>query len=122
MIILLRRAGKLEEVSTFLTAAEKNDKRCFSHPGFHYCTYVGTSFTHSSNLSHWCYCVHGSGLYARFTNDVGRAISELNLARKDEQWGPAALTHMVELYLNPDQEGVWEEKEGVSDCKIYYHS
>ena len=60
-------------------------------------------------------CVHFSGLYARFTNDVGRAISELNLARKDEQWGPAALTHMVELYLNPDQEGVWEEKEGVSN-------
>jgi len=54
-----------------------------------------------------------SGLYARFTNDVGRAISEFNLARKDETWGPVALTHMVELYLNPDQEGVWEEKEAV---------
>lgn len=24
-----------------------------------------------------------------------------------------ALTHMIELYLNPDQEGIWEEKEGV---------
>jgi len=89
VVNLVRRAGKLEEVASFLTAAEKNDRRCMSHPGFHFCT----------------------GLYARFTNDVGRAISEFNLARKDEAWGSAALTHMVELYLNPDQEGVWEEKE-----------
>jgi hypothetical protein len=42
---------------------------------------------------------------------TGQAISEFNLARKDDTWGPLALTHMVELYLNPDQEGAWEERE-----------
>jgi len=26
-------------------------------------------------------------------------------------WGHDALVHMIELYLNPDQEGAWEEKE-----------
>jgi hypothetical protein len=28
---------------------------------------------------------------------------EFNKARRDETWGPLALSHMVELYLNPDQ-------------------
>ena len=72
------------------------------------------TYIYSYKLLYLLCIYYPSGLYARFTNDVGRAISELNLARKDEQWGPVALTHMVELYLNPDQEGVWEEKEGVS--------
>jgi tetratricopeptide repeat protein 21B len=88
-ISLLRKAGKLKLAQQFLTAAEKRDRRCLSHPGYHYC----------------------QGLFARFTNDIGKAISEFNLARKDDHWGPGALTHMIELYLNPDQEGVWEEKE-----------
>lgn len=42
---------------------------------------------------------------------AGKAISEFNLSRKDEFWGAGALVHMVELYLNPDQEGAWEEKD-----------
>lgn len=110
LLFLLRRSGKLEEAPEFFTAASKVDKRCLSHAGFRFC----------------------QGLYARFTNDVGKvcdnnnstsppclycfcqAISEFNLARKDDVWGASALTHMIELYLNPDQDGAWEEKEGVS--------
>jgi tetratricopeptide repeat protein 21B len=42
---------------------------------------------------------------------TGKAIAEFNLARRDDFWGAAALTHMVELYVNPDQEGVWEERD-----------
>lgn len=33
------------------------------------------------------------------------------MSRKDEVWGASALVHMIELYLNPDQEGIWEERE-----------
>lgn len=88
-ISLLRRAGQLELAMPLLKNAETTDRRCLTHAGYHYC----------------------QGLYARFTNDIGKAISEFNLARKDEIWGAQALTHMVELYLNPDQEGAWEEKE-----------
>lgn len=88
-IALLRRAGQLELAQPLLASAESADRRCQSHAGFHYC----------------------QGQYARYTNDIGKAISEFNLARKDEVWGAAALTHMIELYLNPDQEGAWEEKE-----------
>eukprot|EP01038_Epipyxis_sp_PR26KG_P004303 gene4303-6099_t len=89
LLSLLRRAGKLDEAVEFIKAATVGDPRHLSHAGFHFC----------------------QGLYSQYTNDVGKAISEFNLARKDEFWGSAALTHMIELYLNPDQEGAWEEKE-----------
>lgn len=88
-VTLLRRAGQLSQALPLLAAAKASDRRCSTHPGFNYC----------------------QGLYSRFTNDIVRAISSFNLARKDDKWGAPALTHMVELYLNPDQEGAWEEKE-----------
>ena len=88
-ISLLRRLGRLEEVPAYLTAAASNDGRAATHAGYHYC----------------------QGLYARFTNDVGKAIAEFNMARRDETWGPDALVAMIELYLNPNQDGAWEERE-----------
>jgi len=89
MIMLLRRSGKLEEVPAFISAAQAADGRSGTHAGFRFC----------------------NGLYARFTNDIGKAIGEFNLARRDDTWGPDALMHMVELYLNPNQDGAWEERE-----------
>jgi tetratricopeptide repeat protein 21B len=88
-IHILRKAGKLSLVPSFFLACEKFDRRCINHAGYHYC----------------------QGLYSRFTNDIGKAITELHYCRRDDVWGASALTHMVELYLNPDQEGAWEEKE-----------
>lgn len=49
MIQLLRRAGKLNEVPTYLTNAEQNDRRYIEHAGYHYCM----------------------GSYCKYTNDVG---------------------------------------------------
>eukprot|EP00595_Chromulina_sp_UTEXLB2642_P003125 CAMPEP_0196764608 /NCGR_PEP_ID=MMETSP1095-20130614/6498_1 /TAXON_ID=96789 ORGANISM="Chromulina nebulosa, Strain UTEXLB2642" /NCGR_SAMPLE_ID=MMETSP1095 /ASSEMBLY_ACC=CAM_ASM_000446 /LENGTH=319 /DNA_ID=CAMNT_0042120631 /DNA_START=3380 /DNA_END=4336 /DNA_ORIENTATION=- len=89
MIILLRRCGRLHEANNYLTRAESIDRRVNEQAGYHYCV----------------------GLYSRHINDIGKAIAEFNLARKDERWGHDALIHMIELYLNPDQEGVWEERE-----------
>ncbi len=88
-IQVLRRIGKLTMTEDYLKRIEKFDRRCLGHAGYHYCV----------------------GLYARYTNDIGKAISEFNYARKDDTWGALALTHMIELYLNPDQDGIWEEKE-----------
>lgn len=88
MIGLLRRGGKLEIAPAYLKNAENNDRRATAHAGFHFC----------------------QGLYARFTNDIGKAIAEFNLARRDDKWGHDALVHMIELYLNPDQDGAWEER------------
>jgi tetratricopeptide repeat protein 21B len=33
------------------------------------------------------------------------------MARRDEVWGPDALVAMIELYLNPNQDGAWEERD-----------
>ena len=82
-----RRAGKLDQVTPFLKAAVAHDGRAEAQPGYHFCV----------------------GLYARYVNDVGKAIAELNLARRDEEWGESALVNMIELYLNPNQDHSWEE-------------
>lgn len=93
LIVYLRRLGKLDRVPPYIETAVKNDKRSATHAGLHYC----------------------KGLYAKYTNDVVSAIREFNLSRKDATWGADSLMHMIELYLNPDQEGVWEEDKGDGD-------
>jgi tetratricopeptide repeat protein 21B len=89
LITILRKMGYLVLANSYIEAAEKADRRAASHAGFRYCR----------------------GLYARAINDVGKAIHEFNFARKDIVWGENALVNMVELYLNPDQEGAWEERD-----------
>lgn len=49
-IYVLRKAGKLQDAQTYLSHAEKSDRRSVSHAGYHYC----------------------QGLFARFTNDIGK--------------------------------------------------
>lgn len=88
-ITLLRRAGQLPEAQRLLKEAEQHDRRHLAQPGYHFCL----------------------GLYARFTNDVGKAIAAFNLARRDSLFAAFSLAHMIELYLNPDQDGIWEEKD-----------
>jgi tetratricopeptide repeat protein 21B len=100
MIVLLRRGGKLEVAPAYLKAAEVNDRRATAHAGLHFC----------------------HGLYARYTNDIGKAIAEFNLARRDDKWGHDALVHMIELYLNPDQDGAWDERtDGPVDDNTSLH-
>jgi tetratricopeptide repeat protein 21B len=92
MISILRRVGKLDEVPAYFTRAETHNRRCSGHAGMHFCR----------------------GLYARYTNDIIKAVGEFNRCRTDALWGPDSLVHMIELYLNPDQDGVWEEREAGS--------
>jgi tetratricopeptide repeat protein 21B len=100
LISLLRKQGELSLVKGFIEAAEKANRRAGSHAGLRFC----------------------KGLYARYTNDVGKAIHEFNFARKDSVWGERALVHMVELYLNPDQEGAWEDcNEEKADENTFAH-
>ena len=47
----------------------------------------------------------------RATNDVGKAVKHFNLARRDGKWGAPSLMHMIELYLNPDNETMWDDQE-----------
>lgn len=93
---LLRRAGKLADAKALLTSLEA-DKRHLNAVGYHFC----------------------NGLYARYTNDIAKSVRAFNLCRRDPVWAPQALTHMIELYLNPDSQSIWDEsgsKEGVDDA------
>lgn len=89
LILLLRRAGRLEDVPRYFALAEAGSPKATMEPGYHYC----------------------KGLYNRYINNPREALKELNLARKDSRWGSSAILHMVEIYLNPDNDAVWEEKE-----------
>jgi len=90
LLQLLRRAGKVNEAKTFLEAAEKHSPQTRHRPGFQFC----------------------KGMYARYTNEVADAIRSLNQARKSAEWGEEAILNMVEVYLNPDNENIWEGMDG----------
>eukprot|EP00741_Cyanophora_paradoxa_P023819 tig00021623_g23008.t1 len=87
LLPLLRRAGRLPEALRLFKAAERASARAAADAGFHYCR----------------------GLYFRYMSNVHEALRELNLARKDGEWGERALTNMIELYINPDNETLFEE-------------
>ncbi len=91
--MILRHGGKLERVPRLLKFAER----------------VGPRVAHSAGL-HFC-----KGLYFRFQNNIRDAIEEFNFARKDGEWGSRALINMVEIYLNPDNENIWDAPEGVRE-------
>jgi tetratricopeptide repeat protein 21B len=84
-----RRSGTLDRVADFFKAAAAADGRAESNAGYRFC----------------------QGLYARFVNDIGKAIAEFNQARRDDEWAEEALMNMIELYLNPNQDGVWDERD-----------
>ena len=89
LIVLLRRAGKLEEVQPFLSLAEHSNPRAESHAGLHHC----------------------KGVFYRAQHDVQKAVKHFNLARRDGKWGAPSLMHMIELYINPDNETLWDDQE-----------
>jgi len=87
LLTLLRRAGRLQEAPKFLKAAERSSPKAPLEPGFRYC----------------------QGVLARFQNSPRSALRHLNMARKDGEWGEAALSNMIEIYLNPENETNWDD-------------
>ncbi|KAI8911381.1 hypothetical protein DFJ77DRAFT_469797 [Powellomyces hirtus] len=99
LIETMRRCGNLKDVPKFLTRAENSSFKVHLHPGFHYC----------------------KGLYFRYTNSPNEALKEFNFCRKDNEWGERALTHMIEIFLNPDNETLGGEAlESVTDESASY--
>ncbi|CAM9827949.1 unnamed protein product, partial [Sphacelaria rigidula] len=86
LIDLLRRAGQLDEVPVFLENAKVGDPRSCAHAGLRFCR----------------------GLYRRYINDTHEAIRHLNHARRDGEWGRQALEHLIEIYLSPNGDQLWE--------------
>lgn len=87
--MLLRRAGKLDEIPPYFRRLECQGDRLRHHPGYFYC----------------------QGLFYRYTNNVVLAIEKFNFARRDGEWGTRALTQLVELYISSDGEQLWESPE-----------
>ncbi|PRP77845.1 tetratricopeptide repeat protein 21B-like [Planoprotostelium fungivorum] len=90
LIHLMRRAGKLNDIPRFLKLATDYSKRSTMDTGLHYCR----------------------GLYYRYVNNAREALSSFYEARKDPRWGESVLTHMIEIYINPDNEIVSIDPEG----------
>ena len=88
-VMMLRRAGKLKDAPEFFSAAEKMGPRTKYSAGLHYCR----------------------GLYSWYSNNISEAIEEFNAARRDGEWGNQALVNMIQIYLNPDNENLWDEAE-----------
>ncbi|KAM4731833.1 tetratricopeptide repeat protein 21B [Anableps anableps] len=87
LIDLLRRAGKLEKIPSFLDKAEKHCSRIKLDPGFNYC----------------------KGLYLWYTGEPNDALRHFNKARKDNDWGQNAVYNMIEILLNPDNDTIGGE-------------
>mmetsp|Transcript_138949 Transcript_138949/g.443691 ORF Transcript_138949/g.443691 Transcript_138949/m.443691 type:complete len:1347 (-) Transcript_138949:215-4255(-) len=90
LIFLLRRAGRLKDAPRYLLAAEKACTRAADREaGLRFC----------------------KGAYNRWINKPQDALVELNFARRDPDYRAEALTHMIEIYLNPDPSAGLESLE-----------
>merc|ERR1719230_190535 len=94
LIFLLRRAGRLRDAPRYLQAAEKACTRAADREaGLRFC----------------------KGVYYRWINKPQDALVELNYARRDPDYRAEALTHMIEIYLNPDATAGLEALDSVAE-------
>lgn len=97
LIFLLRRAGRMKETPKYIEAAEKACTRATDREaGLRYC----------------------KGVYYRLINKPQDALVELNFARRDPDYRCEALTHMIEIYLNPDPSAGLEALEAGQEPPI----
>ncbi|KAI9090531.1 hypothetical protein DFS34DRAFT_653976 [Phlyctochytrium arcticum] len=82
-----RRNGKLDDISKLITKMEDQSSKSSLHAGFHFC----------------------KGLQYRYLNNPNDALREFNFCRRDGEWGQLALYHMIEIFLNPDNETIGGE-------------
>ncbi|XP_075444033.1 tetratricopeptide repeat protein 21A [Ascaphus truei] len=82
LIDLLRRSGKLDEAPVFFDMALAKSSRTTLEPGYNYCR----------------------GLYCWHIGQPNEALKFFNKARKDSEWGQSAITSMIQICLNPDNE------------------
>ena len=87
LLQLLWRSGRLDgEGPQLLRAAEADSPRAFADPGLSYC----------------------KGLFHRLAHDPHAALRHLNKARRDGEWGPAALSLMITVYIEPFLEATFD--------------
>lgn len=89
---LLRRAGRLDDALPVFTNAEK-----LIRPG----QKPDAGFSYAR------------GLYNRYTNNNAEALKDFNNGRlpKDNVYSQRCLEAMIEVYIMPDNENIWEDQE-----------
>jgi len=87
LLQLLRRAGRMSEADRFMKQAAQASARAPLEAGYKFC----------------------QGLLHKYRNDPRAALTALNLARRDGEWGEQAVMLMIEIYLNPENETNWDE-------------
>eukprot|EP00929_Paragymnodinium_shiwhaense_P082600 TRINITY_DN4361_c0_g1_i1.p1 TRINITY_DN4361_c0_g1~~TRINITY_DN4361_c0_g1_i1.p1 ORF type:complete len:1382 (-),score=431.24 TRINITY_DN4361_c0_g1_i1:166-3750(-) len=97
LIFLLRRAGRLRDAPRYISAAEKACSRSpDQEAGLRFCR----------------------GTYNRWINKPQDALVELNYARRDPDYRVEALTHMIEIYLNPDPNSGLESLDSTAEPPV----
>jgi tetratricopeptide (TPR) repeat protein len=83
LLDMLRRNGTLDQAKSFFEIVEGHDI-CKQHAGYHYC----------------------KGLLYSFNNNLNAALDEFNRCRRDGKWGESTVFHMIEIFLNPENETI----------------
>ncbi|XP_077075262.1 tetratricopeptide repeat protein 21B [Siphateles boraxobius] len=100
LLQILRRMGKLDEGQSVFKACEKFSVLSVREPGFNYC----------------------KGFYFWHTYHVTSALTHLNRARGDADWGEPAVELMVQICLNPDRdvldEGPKDSSESENEMRL----
>ncbi|XP_056119594.1 tetratricopeptide repeat protein 21B [Rhinichthys klamathensis goyatoka] len=92
---ILRRMGKLDDVQSVFKACEKFCLLSVREAGFNYC----------------------KGFYFWHTYHVTEALTHLNRARGDADWGEPAVELMVQICLNPDRDVLDEGPKDLSESE-----
>ncbi|XP_014219398.1 tetratricopeptide repeat protein 21B-like [Copidosoma floridanum] len=84
LIEVSRRTGNIDDLPEWLERAELAIKGAKPEAGFYYC----------------------SGLLDWRTGKVSSALRSFNAARRDPEWGQQAIYNMIEICLDPDDDGL----------------
>ena len=93
LVQLLRRSGRLDECEAFFAEAETAAIDSSKDEGLFFCR----------------------GLAQRYKNNPREALVQLNKCRGSHEWGPYAVYTMVDIYLSPENEDVWDEEGNVTE-------
>ena len=94
LVQLLRRAGRLDEASRFLKTAETASDDAAHRAGFHF----------------------AKGLERRHLGETQEALGHLNRCRADHEWGADAAYEMVDIYISPENQSMWQYDENRKDA------
>lgn len=86
-IVLMNRAGRIQDAKSWLDRASENVSQDHVDPGLDY----------------------ARGLYELYSNNKAAALKYFNAARvlTDNPWSPKAIQKMIEIYLVPTVDDIW---------------